>query len=185
MVRPIDEELGSLSIPVPIHEIGDGRVVSFSASEEERAGLAKRFGLRELPELKVDGRLTSRADGAVLFKGDIRARVVQTCVVTLDPVENAIDEPLRLRFVPEDRIAEPAHEVLVEADEEEEIEPMTGDIVDLGPAVAEQFGVALEPYPRKPGAQLPSGSALKTGSPAEGSRRDSPFAVLKNLGSRG
>jgi uncharacterized metal-binding protein YceD (DUF177 family) len=187
VIRPIDQELGSLSIPISAQEIGSaGRELSFSADEGERADLAERFGLQKVLELKVQGKLTKRGNGDVLFRGDLKAKVVQTCVVTLDPVENMLDEPVRLRFVSEERIAETAREVVVDPGEEEEIEPVAGEVMDLGPAVAEQFGVALDPYPRKPGAELPGVVSIpdsQASGVASGTRR--PFEVLKNLRSRG
>ena len=36
--------------------------------------------------------------------------------------------------------------------------PYGGDSIDLGAALAEQLALALDPYPRKPGAKLPAGS---------------------------
>jgi uncharacterized metal-binding protein YceD (DUF177 family) len=175
-----DQSLGSLSIPVLTHEVGaGGRSVSFSASEQERAGLARRFGLQKVSDLALEGRLLADNNGEFSFRGNIAAKVVQTCVVTLDPVENVIDEPIALRFVPEARLDEPKREVMVDPEAEEDIEAMTGDIVDLGPAVAEQFGVALDPYPRK------SGAGLSEGEEKQDSGRDNPFAVLRNFGRRG
>lgn len=175
-----EQNPGSLSIPVPTHDVGaGGRSVSFSANEQERAALARRFGLQKVLGLTLEGRLKAEDGGEFSFRGDISAKVVQTCVVTLDPVENGIEESIALRFVPAERLDEPKREVMVEAEEEEETEPMTGEVVDLGPAVAEQFGVALDPYPRKPGAAWPEDDEK------QGSGRDNPFAVLRNFGRRG
>jgi uncharacterized metal-binding protein YceD (DUF177 family) len=175
-----EKNLGSLSISVPTQEVGaGGRSVSFAASEEERAGLARRFGLQAVLDVTVEGRLFAEGDGEFVFRGDIVAKVVQTCVVTLEPVENSINEPMALRFIPVERLAEPRREVMVDAEQEEETEGLAGDVVDLGPAVAEQFGVALDPYPRKPGAMLPEGVK------SEGPGRVNPFTVLRNLGRRG
>ena len=183
----VEQDPGSLSIPVPVHEIGGGgRTVSFSADETGRAGLADRFALRAVLELTLEGKLGTGRDGDYRFRGRLKARVVQACVVTLEPVENTIDESMALRFVRSDEVDESGHEVMVEAEEEEEVEPMSGDIVDLGPATAEQFGVALDPYPRKPGAeapQTPAARVLREGD--EGATRENPFKVLKNLGTGG
>jgi uncharacterized metal-binding protein YceD (DUF177 family) len=175
-----EEGIGSLSIPVPVQEIGaGGRPVSFTADAEARAGLARRFGLQDVPALSLEGRLRAEGDGSYMFRGTIAAKVVQTCVVTLDPVENEIDEPIAVRFVPEERLEAPGREVMVDAEEEEETEPLIGDVIDLGEAVAEQFGVALDPYPRKPGAVMTPGRGQDDTGPGN------PFAVLRNLGRRG
>ena len=48
--------------------------------------------------------------------------------------------------------------------------PYENDEIDLGEALAEQLALALDPYSRKPGAELP-GEVLDDGA--------SPFTVLK------
>jgi hypothetical protein len=48
------------------------------------------------------------------------------------------------------------------------VEPLPSDILDIGEAVAQQLSLALDPYPRAPGAIA--------GAPAE--RPVSPFAAL-------
>jgi len=175
-----DQDIGSLSIPVPVQEIGaNGHPVSYAADAEARTELADRFGLRDVSELTLEGRLKEESDGSYTFRGTISAKVVQTCVVTLDPVENEVEEPISLRFVSEERLEAPAREVMVDAEEEEETEPLPGDVIDLGEAVAEQFGVALDPYPRKPGAVMTPGRDQDDTGPGN------PFAVLRNLGRRG
>jgi hypothetical protein len=58
----------------------------------------------------------------------------------------------------------------------EPIEPLEGEVIDIGEAVAQQLSLALDPFPRSAGA-LPSSDDLSgTGIVAE-----SPFAVLAKL----
>jgi hypothetical protein len=52
---------------------------------------------------------------------------------------------------------------------------LTGPTLDLGPIVMEHFVLAIDPYPRAPGAELPDGGEGAADSP------DSPFAVLARL----
>ncbi len=174
---------GSLSIPVPAHEVGAaGRTVSFSASEGERATLADRFELRGVEELKLEGTLQPERNAEFLFRGRLKAKVVQSCVVTLEPVESAIDEPIVLRFVPEDRAEELLAEEDFEAEDEEDFEPYTDDVIELGPPVSEYFGLSLDPYPRKPDAAAPETRAARVIKEEDfAPERENPFDVLKNL----
>ena len=181
------EDPGSLSIPVPTHEVGAaGRAVSFSADEGARKALADRFELQGIGDLKVEGKIRPENNAEFLFRGRLTAKVVQTCVVTLDPVENAIDEEIVLRFVPADRFDEEALEEAIDVEEEEDLEPYADDVIDLGPAVSEYLGISLDPYPRKPDAVAPKTPAARV-VPEEDFRpeRENPFAVLKNLGGGG
>ncbi|HEY0417947.1 MAG TPA: YceD family protein [Acetobacteraceae bacterium] len=119
------------------------------ATKAECAALARRLMVPELRSLSCRFRLSPESGGRVLAEGDLRAVVVQTCVVTLDDFPSELRERFRLRFVP-------AGEELEDDDPESEDEiPYEGASIDLGEAAAEQLALALDPYPRKPGAELP------------------------------
>jgi len=120
--------------------------LSVTANEEERAALARRFDLIELPELAADLVLKKRGDGAVELTGRWHARVVQRCVVTLDPVPSELAEEARLFFGRES--AALAGDPL---DDEGWPEPIVNGIIDVGEAIAQLLAVALDPYPRAPG----------------------------------
>jgi uncharacterized metal-binding protein YceD (DUF177 family) len=111
-------------------------------------------------------RLQPLAPGVVRAEGMLQARIVQTCVVTLEPFESDLAEAFAVRFVPE---AEVAEEIDFEA--EDEI-PYAGAAIDLGEAAAEQLALALDPYPRKPGVALPA---------HEAGEQDGAFAALSRL----
>ncbi len=71
-----------------------------------------------------------------MSRGGVRARVGQTCVVTLDPIENEIDEPIDLIFAPPEQIPEMAALVDEAAESDVEIpdppEPIVNGVIDLG-----------------------------------------------------
>ena len=64
-----------------------------------RAQLVKLANLRDLPHLSAVFDLTRRG-GGVHVAGQVKARVGQTCVVTLEPLENDLDEPINVLFAP-------------------------------------------------------------------------------------
>jgi hypothetical protein len=107
--------------------------------------------LPELPALACSFVLRPVAAGVVAADGLLRARVVQTCVLSLDPFESAIEERFALRFVPEG-----SESPTIDPDAIDEI-PYRGTMIDLGEAAAEQLALALDPYPRAPGTVLPEG----------------------------
>ena len=77
-----------------------GLHMDIEAPPETRAALAALAGVREVPQLSADLRPRARRAAGVHVSGRVQARVGQTCVVTLEPIENAIDEPVDVLFVP-------------------------------------------------------------------------------------
>ncbi len=143
-----------------------------AATESERAALARRFGLLDLPRLEAAVRLTRIAGGFVRLEAELVADVVQSCVVTLEPVANRIEEPFSLLYgaIQEDAAAE-----VVLSGEAEIVEPLRDGVIDIGEVVAQQLSLALDPYPHKPGATVES---------AGGEAIPSPFAALANWGKK-
>jgi hypothetical protein len=127
----------------------DGPPVTIEADPAECAALAARLRLPAILGLTCRYVLTRRGRSVVDATGRLHARVTQTCVVSLDAFDAAIDESFSVRFVPagteqDDPDPESIDEI-----------PYEGDAIDLGEATAEQLALALDPYPRRPGAALP------------------------------
>ncbi len=138
------------------------------ASADECRALAVRMQLPAVLALSCAFVLRREPGGGIHAEGGLRARVVQTCVVTLDDFEAEVLEPFAIRFVPAGDEAED-----IDPEAEDEV-PYVGGTIDLGEAAAEQLALALEPYPRQPGATLPQDD----GPPP------SPFSVLGPMGRR-
>lgn len=156
---------------------GDTAERDISASEAERAALAERFGLQALETLSADLTIRRIRDDMFHVSGRLSAAVVQQCVVTLEPVQAQLDEPVAMTFV-KSKVAEADREAL----EDEEPEPMDGNLIDLGEAVAQQLAVSLNPYPRAPGASLDTvlpNRPDRGGASGEG--RPNPFTALETL----
>ncbi|WP_380873468.1 hypothetical protein ACFB49_41670 [Sphingomonas sp. DBB INV C78] len=164
------------SRPVRLDTLGEAdRTIEIEASAEERAALAKRFGLLSLDRLVATASL-HREGQAVLATGRIEADVAQPCTATGEPVPAAIDESFRLRFIPEDQIGD-ADEIELSESDCDTI-PFAGGQIDIGEAVAETMALALDPFPRSPNADavLKAAGVLKEDEVETG-----PFAALKAL----
>jgi len=145
----------TLSRPLPLDSIGPGGLdLTVEASPSHCAALAARMQIPAVLALCCRFRLTAGPGATVHARGELNARGVQICVVTLDPFELAIKESFAVRFVPE---GEESDDLDPEA-EEDEI-PYQGNTLDLGETAAEQLALALDPYPRRPGASLPATDA--------------------------
>jgi uncharacterized metal-binding protein YceD (DUF177 family) len=159
-----------------------GLEIEVEATPEERQALARRFGLIELSSLAASARFERSADGRELrLRGQLRADVIQSCVVSLDPVASHLEEAIERRYrrlAPGEAMPEP--ELLVDPGAAE-AEPLRSTSIDLGEVVAEELGLALDPYPRAGDAyeRLPQlGADVSLGKPGQ---RPSPFAVLEDL----
>ena len=171
-----------LSRPVDISTIGTARSIKkFEASADERARLAASLGLVEIPALSAEIALNRDQNGIIYLDGRLTAEVVQNCVVSLVPLNQAIDEEIRLRFVQDNSRsastpAKTGAEIDVDPMQEDPPEIVSGRAIDLGSIVVEHLVLAIDPYPRAPGASPPDNPVAD--SPDS---RDSPFSVLEKL----
>jgi uncharacterized metal-binding protein YceD (DUF177 family) len=165
----MDKPVSPWSVPVTLDEIPEtGLHRDIEAPAEARAAIAKLAGLRELAELTASFDLARRGAG-VAVSGRVQARVGQTCVVTLEPIENLIDEPIDVIFVP---ASEPDAAQTLDADAEPP-EALIDGKVDLGALATEFLLLGIDPYPRKAGAEFAAPKAEDGG--------DHPFAALAAL----
>jgi uncharacterized metal-binding protein YceD (DUF177 family) len=152
-----------------------GVSLDIEASALEREALARRFGIIAVSELEASVALHPGPAGTWRVDGRLHATVVQACGVTLEPVEQRIDEPFDLRFAAAaEEVDHDTGELVVDADAPE---PLAGDSLDLGEIVADQLGLAIDPFPRKPGASLADILPASAGA----TDRSSPFAALEQL----
>jgi uncharacterized metal-binding protein YceD (DUF177 family) len=164
------------SVPVAVDNIPEtGLHIEAKAPADVRAQLVKLANLRDLPHLSAVFDLTRRG-GGVHVAGQVKARVGQTCVVTLEPLENDLDEPINVLFAPRLGVAAKDDGADRRAGDEEPPEPLIEGKVDLGAVATEFLLLGIDPYPRKAGAEF---AAVKT---ADDSAR--PFAALEALKKR-
>jgi uncharacterized metal-binding protein YceD (DUF177 family) len=156
----------------------DGLEQTIEASEAERAALAKRDGLPAIGRLVATFVLRRVGRGMVRVRGEVHVEATQTCVVSLEPFEVTLNEPIDVRFAAPAgegarRGAPPAataEAVAFAMDDEDAPDPIVDGQIDLGALAAEFMLLGLDPYPRKPGVEFAPSS--------EQEGRDAPFAGL-------
>ncbi len=158
-----------LSLSVRASEIpAGGRRFHIEANESERRGLADELGIPEVSQLAADLDVRPLAGGAFSVRGALSASVVQTDIVTLEPVRQAVDEAIDVTLVAaEDAAAEPGETELPDL--------YRGGRIELGALTREHFALGLDPYPRAPGVEFLD--HVEDDSAAEAS----PFAALARL----
>jgi hypothetical protein len=166
-------------VPVAVAQLPEtGLHRDIEAGPAERAAMAEVGGLREVLAASASLDITPQSGGRFHVEGRVRARIGQTCVVTLDPIENDIDEPIDWIFAPPAQIPEMADLVDDAAESDVEIpdppEPIENGIIDLGRLATDALFLAVDPYPRKK-------DAVFEPPVVEEDPEDHPFAALKAL----
>lgn len=174
--------------------------MTFSATEDERVALARRLGIIALEALEAEAFV--RAIGGAREPQGARARVtfhasvVQSSVVTLEPVASRIDEAFEVEFLPRPDAEAPAKEAKSHGEDDgSEFEGTAldapdppGEVIDgwfdLGDMIAEYLSLAIDPYPRQAGEEFGEWHDDAPGNAEGGDKKEGPFAALKHWRSR-
>ena len=148
------------------------------ATEAERARLAEALDIRACGRLLADFTIRAIGKGHYRLAGKLLAAVTQSCVVTLDPVEQSAEATFDVEFWPAGSLPELGEEE-VEVLSAAEIEAIEHGRIDAGRIVFETLATSLDPYPRKAGAAFTPDT-----DEAAGGMELGPFAALKKLKGR-
>ena len=165
---------------IPVDRVPDlGSREKLEANEEERAALATRFDLVSIQAFTGKMELKPWRKGGIRVTGRMEADVTQNCVVTLDPFDTHVTFEIERFFLGKTNAG--ATQVRdVESLEGDEPDLIVDSSIDLGELAAEELGLALDPYPRKPGVEFGSGPEPET---TEKTRQ--PFASLAAMLKKG
>ena len=147
--------------------VDGGLALTIEADKAECDAIALRLRIPSVQSVRCSWVLRPEHGGVVEADGSLRARLHQECVVSLDAFATDVVEEFAVRFVPPGLENEQADD----PDEPDELTIENG-VLDLGEATVEQLALALDPYPRKPGAELPAKMEDSL---------DNPFAALAQL----
>jgi hypothetical protein len=170
-------------LPVRVDDVPEaGRHVDMVADAATREAMAAFANVNAVPQLSAAFHVTRRGKDGLRVSGEVRAVVGQTCVVTLEPMESEIVEPVDVIYEPPRADAESdrsppvnpgASRSPVFEETEDPPEPLLNGIADLGALATEFLMLGIDPYPRKPESAFepPAAEAGETG----------PFAALARL----
>lgn len=153
----------------------------FEATAGERAAVATYLGVSEISDLRTDLRVTPLSGERFRARGTVAATLSQESVVSLEPVEQTIEEPFSVEFWPPDALRRIAREDDEPEDvslEDEPPEPIEENRLSIGRLTCELLSVAVDPFPRMPGEEF-----RETG--AADNESFNPFSALKKLRQEG
>lgn len=168
------------SRPVSIEDVpAQGRHWTITASPAECQALAERYGIPEVERLEATLKVRPVARTETFkVEGTLTAAVVQTCVVSLEPVHQTVMESFSVVFGPDRRAEEGEEEgrdMVIDLGAEEPPDPIIDGKIDLGEVTAEHLALALDPFPRAEGAEMLEQQAIPE---PEKTVTNRPFAVL-------
>ncbi len=159
----------------------NGVTGTIDATNEQCVAIAETLGLIELKSFEVTYTLHCSALRRFKLVGQLTATVVQSCVITLEPVENRIVDEMEIEYWPAEDVERLESDIELDGMDVpvDGPEPLPKDgLIDAGHVAYEHLAAALDPYPRKPGVQFESGNANVEESEGVGNK---PFAHLDVL----
>lgn len=153
------------------------RRIEMALDEPQAAHMAEALGIVAIRKARLEGTLSPLGKRDWQFEGHLGATVVQTSVVTLDPVTTRIEEDIRRNWVARWEVSDADESEVPEDVDQDEL----GTEIDLGALFAEAIALALPDFPR--GADEALGEAVYTepGKAAMTDEETKPFAGLAAL----
>jgi hypothetical protein len=176
--RPsVRQTLPAFSRPLDVDAISeDGIEIAIEADPGECAAVAAEIELPAIAALSAAYRVERRADGRFEVRGELKARVTQVCVVSLEPFDSEISRHVEIAFahvrpvLPDrqvrqrnnraalrrgiDLLPPPAPVVPIGEGEADPPDPIVDRRIDLGAVTVEFLTLALDFYPKKPGVHF-------------------------------
>jgi hypothetical protein len=169
----MSDDLLDFTRPLAISDVSSGgRTIRITTDERERSEVARILSVRAVSSLEAELDVLPFGKEGLSVAGEIHAHLTQVCVVTSEDFDSDVVASVAIRFSPDGRNPNAAFDPAELADPEAEDPPdlLVGGRIDLADVVVEFLALALDPYPRKPGAVF---------SKVPGEKPESPFAALK------
>lgn len=165
---------------------------TIEATETERKALAERLELEAIGNLTATVKLRAVRGGQMIrVSGRLEADVVQTCVVTLEPVPAHVSESFDALFAPPSMIEDQGVEIDFDPSlsDEDIPEPMENNRIDIGELTAQHLSIGLDSYPHAEGVDFEGYREHEEGETveeeaAEEPEKPNPFAILQQLKQR-
>jgi hypothetical protein len=151
-----------------------GSLIDVAAKEDELAALAGWADVAAVESFTATVTLKRLSQNRFSLAALLRADVVQSCVVTLEPVCAHIEKAFSRELYCADRRDEAGGELTLAAGDDETPDPISDLHYDLAAPLLEELSLAIDPYPRKPGVNFDV-------PVADSEKPVSPFAILKSL----
>lgn len=169
--------LSEFSRPFYVSELkSKAKTKKISADENERKVLAKYFNVVAVEEFSAILKIIP-LNNQIQINGQVKAKIVQNCVITLEEIKNEIVQEVNVLF---DSQAPRSANHNFSLEEEDPPEKIANGIIDLGAVASEQILLAIDPYPRKEGVIFNFDEQTQKDA-LQKSISNSPFEILAEL----
>ncbi|MCZ2204213.1 DUF177 domain-containing protein [Bartonella sp. A05] len=182
-VQNVSQMTFALTYPILVHSLPvKGMKIHICANQQERVHLAKNHDLVEVKLYEGEFQISPWKKRGVRIQGLLRSHIIQSCVVTLEPLENIIHEKIDVVFVPGDlnfvkpKTSEDTGELFLDVHGPDIPEVFYDDKIDIGALMEEFFELSIDHYPRKKDISM---DVINSSEEIE--QKLSPFSVLKKL----
>ncbi len=168
--------------------------MSLSADQAARDSLVTFFDLISMESFTADISVSREHGGFLLHvKGTLCADIVQSCVVSGEPVPVRIEEPFEAFYSdPKQAVsfAKAKNEIYVSygfietpvLNEKEDPEPIVNGQIDVADLACQYLSLSIDPYPHAPDIKYEKGDDEPRATPSH--IRQNPFQALKALKER-
>ena len=150
---------------------------SIAPNTNEKAKIANELGILGVRKLTFQGELAPAGKRDWLLKAKLGSTVVQSCVVTLEPVTTRIDSDITRSFL--SKFDAPIG-IDVEMPEDDSVDQL-GEYIDPYEIMIEALSIELPDFPRRPDASLEEVNFTEPGLSPMTDEDARPFAALAEL----
>jgi len=159
-------------------------VTTVPVTPDDRLRLAKTLDVADIPVIVAKFVLSGDGRSQVALRGDVSATVVQSCVATLEPVEETIQVAVQRTFVKDGFLPETGDDADLDPFEDDHPDVVQDDAIDLFSVLTEVIALEMSPYPRSKNAPPASIDEAGEKGGLEPGEPSGPFAVLAELKNR-
>ena len=170
------QEIDNFSYIISIEQIKRELEYEFHlvCSKDALRELPKRLNVIEAKKASFNGHLKLQAANQIFLCGIVKAKLIQPCSLTLEPVVTTICKRIARTFFIGSNENKPMKKSVFELTEKSFDNDIILDEINLGDVLMETISLETPDYPKKSGASL---SLTR----AESIERENPFSILSKL----
>ena len=143
-------------------------------SKDDLNQLTNRLNVLEAKKAGINGTLKLQTANQISLEGNVTAKLIQPCSLTLEPIITNISQKIFRTFIIQVEKNIPIKKSTFELTEKSFDDEIILDEINLGEVLMETISLETPDYPKKSGASLRI-------TPISNSTPDNPFSILGKL----
>ncbi len=143
-------------------------------SKDDLSQLTNKLNVLEAKKACINGTLKLQTANRIFLKGNVTAKLIQPCSLTLEPLITNISKKILRTFTIKSEKNIPIKKSTFELTEKSFDDDIILGEINLGEVLMETISLETPDYPKK------SGASLRV-TPRSNSTSDNPFSILRKL----